>query len=130
LIFLVNYGEEIGWRGYALPSLMQRFNPLTSSLLLGVIWALFHIPIYIHRPAFGLMTALMILSSSIILTWMFIATKKILPGTLFHATLNTWTQVFFSGSEGMLLLSGAIFIMLILAGYLVGRYGKGLGVSS
>ena len=39
---IINLGEEIGWRGYALPKLQQRFSPLTSSVLLGAAWAAFH----------------------------------------------------------------------------------------
>jgi membrane protease YdiL (CAAX protease family) len=38
-------GEESGWRGYALPRLQRRFNPLTSSLILGFLWANWHLPL-------------------------------------------------------------------------------------
>ena len=38
-------GEEAGWRGYALPRLQQRFNPITSSLLLGFLWANWYLPL-------------------------------------------------------------------------------------
>lgn len=38
--------EEAGWRGFALPRLQEKHNALTSSLILGFIWAGWHIPLY------------------------------------------------------------------------------------
>ena len=45
VITLVN-GEELGWRGFALPRLQAKYNALTSSLILGMIWTLFHLPLF------------------------------------------------------------------------------------
>jgi uncharacterized protein len=42
-------GEEPGWRGYALPRLQRRFDPLTSSLMLGFLWANWHLPLILAR---------------------------------------------------------------------------------
>jgi membrane protease YdiL (CAAX protease family) len=47
LITLVNgYGEETGWRGYALPHLQSRFTPLVATLILAGLWATWHIPYF------------------------------------------------------------------------------------
>lgn len=127
LIFLVNYGEEIGWRGYALPYLMERFNPFNASLVLGVIWALFHAALYWQRPVFGLLASAVIMLISVILAWMFVNTKTIIPGTLLHAVFNTWTQVFIN-AENEILLVVVIVLLGLVAGYLFIRYGKELTV--
>lgn len=127
LIFLVNYGEEIGWRGYALPYLMERLNPFNASLALGVIWALFHAAIYWQRPVFGLLASAVIILMSVILAWMFVNTKRIMPGTLLHAAFNAWTQVFINAENEFLLVIVIVFLGLF-AGYLFTRYGRGLAV--
>jgi membrane protease YdiL (CAAX protease family) len=38
-------GEEPGWRGYALPILQRRFGPVTGALVLGLVWAVWHLPL-------------------------------------------------------------------------------------
>ena len=41
---ILSIGEEIGWRGFALPRLQTRTNPLIASLIIGVLWGIWHIP--------------------------------------------------------------------------------------
>lgn len=45
VIGLIN-GEELGWRGFALPRLQSKYNALSSSIILGVIWTLFQLPLF------------------------------------------------------------------------------------
>lgn len=129
IIVIVNYGEEIGWRGYGLPYLMERFNPLTASLILGVIWALFHAPLYLQRPEFGVRVSAVIVLLSVILAWMFINTKNILPGTIFHAVFNSWINVFLIGDNPGDMLILAIALFGVVAGSLVRRSGVSLAVT-
>jgi len=130
VVLLVNYGEEIGWRGYALPFLLKRFSPLTASLLLSAIWILFHVPLYVARPVFGSLASVSILLISLILTWMYLNTKSILPGTLFHAAFNAWTQVFAGGTNAPLLLVIVIAFLAIIVIWLFNRFGRNLSVET
>lgn len=127
VILIVNYGEEIGWRGYALPYLMKRFDPFSASLILGVIWGLFHVALNWQRPIFGFLTFCTTLALSMILAWMFINTKSILAGTFFHAVYNAWVQVFVIGGD-MTILMVTTALIVCVAVYMVVRYGKELVV--
>lgn len=92
LLDMVANGEEIGWRGYVLPRLQARYSALTSSLIIGVIWSLWHLPKYLpdfNLVAFGWFT-LHILAFAILLTWLYNNTKgSLLLVTLCHASSNT-----------------------------------------
>jgi membrane protease YdiL (CAAX protease family) len=87
-------GEELGWRGFALPRLLERWSPLTASLLLGVIWGLWHLPIFFipGLPQSRLSFAVFLLgtiSLCIIDTWIFLRTDgNLVPMILVHLMSN------------------------------------------
>ncbi len=87
--------EEPGWRGFLLPRLQERFNPLVASLLVWFPWALWHAPLdfngyagstvaaYLHTRVFVLVPL------SIIMTWVYNRCgKTILSAALFHSAFN------------------------------------------
>jgi membrane protease YdiL (CAAX protease family) len=87
-------GEEVGWRGFALPRLLARYRALTASLIFGALWWLWHLPI-----ALTLGTALSDepfysnlswnLAASILFTWIFNHTHgSVLLAIIFHAANN------------------------------------------
>ncbi len=94
LIFSV-LGEEIGWRGYALPRLQSRWSGLSSSIILGLIWGLWHLPLFwtsgnFHQDIPIPLFLLQIVGFSVIYTWMFNNTEgSLLLAHLFHAASNT-----------------------------------------
>lgn len=136
VMFIVNglvNGEEFGWRGFALPRLQAKYNALTSSLILGGVWILFHFPLFFTRGggAGGNMSntpvlafVAIILAGSVLVTWLFNNTRgSILFAYLFHAAANTWPGIFASSSPG-----GSIFwmhaaVLSVVAVIVVMSYG-------
>jgi CAAX protease family protein len=123
LIHALANGEELGWRGYALPRLLTRYNALSASLILGVIWFVFHLPIMFTASGVGgsqtLENALPFLVStlalSVVITWMFNATRGcVLPIVLLHGALNTWPGVFVAeGRDPALVWVGIVPLVLL-----------------
>jgi uncharacterized protein len=87
-------GEEIGWRGYALPRLAERWGLARASLLLGVVWAVWHLPLFFVRGAdtFGqpfLVYLLQVTALSVAFAWLYgnVHGSLLLPMVL-HAAIN------------------------------------------
>jgi len=86
-------GEEPGWRGFALPHLQRRFGPVRGSVLLGIIWAGWHLPLFLvhgwgNVPVWAY--TLMLVSVSILFTYAVnISHGSVLVAVLLHATFNT-----------------------------------------
>jgi CAAX protease family protein len=92
--------EEFGWRGFALPRMLKKWNPLVASLVLGIIWGLWHLPLffiegtgqyYMPMGVFMVMT----LAFTVLFTWFYLRTdRNLFSALLFHTTLNTFLSVF------------------------------------
>ncbi len=88
--------EEFGWRGYALPHLQARFNALTSSIILGFFWWLWHLPAVFIPGRFMtndlvvfLSLSVVITLASILFTWVYNNIGgSILAAILTHASMN------------------------------------------
>jgi membrane protease YdiL (CAAX protease family) len=87
-------GEEIGWRGYALPRLQSRMSALGASLIIGPIWALWHLPLWLtgtpgRTPTLYAAFVISVIALSVILTWVYNSTGgSLLMVVLLHATYN------------------------------------------
>lgn len=94
-VFVLVVGEEIGWRGFALPRLLQRYSPITASLLLGLLWAGWHLPMFLIPgspmielpfPAYGCW----VVGLTLLFTWLYQQTGgSLLLATLFHGAVNS-----------------------------------------
>jgi membrane protease YdiL (CAAX protease family) len=92
-------GEEPGWRGFALPRLQVACGPLGGSVVLGVLWALWHLPLFwsgVWTPpsvANIVMFIVMITLLTVVMTWVFNnAGGSLLITMLMHASFNTFAN--------------------------------------
>ena len=106
-------GEEFGWRGYALPRLQQRYGPLIASLVIGVMWGLWHLPTFFAPQgvlaamvsAVGLVFiipyTLTTIANSIFMTWLYNKSNAsaLLAGIVWHAAINFWAPLILSDSS-------------------------------
>jgi membrane protease YdiL (CAAX protease family) len=137
LIQVLTNGEEFGWRGYALPRLQALYSALAASLIIGVIWAFWHLPKFLtagdaHDYSFWVF-ALHEIGLAILCTWVFNNTRgSLLMALLFHAALNT-ADVFLpiipsavGDTRPMLIAMGlrcvAALVVVIVAGPNLGRH--------
>jgi uncharacterized protein len=114
-------GEELGWRGYAFPRLLVRFNPLLASLILGAIWGIWHLPAFFLSGLPQATTALPVFLISCVLlaivgSWIYLHTGRSVPSmVLFHYVVNV--SIDLAGAPAlafMLLVAGAAVLVVVL----------------
>lgn len=91
-------GEELAWRGFALPKLQVKYNALVSSVILSVPFILFHLPLFFD-PEMNMgpfaSFAIRAVALTLLFTWLYNNTRgSVLLAYLMHAAFNTWTNVF------------------------------------
>jgi membrane protease YdiL (CAAX protease family) len=101
VFFILQFGEEFGWRGYALDNLQSRMNALNSSIILGSIWAIWHIPMFLssgfghydyHLPFAQFFITFVLIS--ILMTWIQNNTRNsLLPAFIIHTQINLSGEV-------------------------------------
>ncbi|WP_395398855.1 CPBP family intramembrane glutamic endopeptidase [Arthrobacter sp. UC242_113] len=116
--------EELGWRGYALP-LLQRDRPaLSAALLLGLVWAAWHLPELLSDPTGQrppLPFLLMVLAQSVLLAWLYNSSGSVPICMVFHAAFNTFGALVFPAMLGpdYLTLWWTVALLHVLAALVV-----------
>ncbi|AOM84376.1 CPBP family intramembrane glutamic endopeptidase [Salisediminibacterium beveridgei] len=90
--------EELGWRGFALPELLQRFNVYTVTVMLAVIWGFWHLPLFMIQGTSQYETHLLPFvligfGVAAMLSWLYIKTESIFLCVMFHAAFNAWAGI-------------------------------------
>jgi membrane protease YdiL (CAAX protease family) len=113
-------GEEMGWRGYVLPRLQAKYNALVSSLILGAIWSVWHLPKFFGTGLNGDLSffwfTVFTMSVAVLYTWLYNNTHgSLLLVTLFHASCNTvgmFLPVKFAVAGGILSNLESVFFVI------------------
>lgn len=121
-ILFYGFGEEGGWRGYVLPALQARYSAFKSTVILSVIWIIWHIPSFFYRYDLKgiayLVFVLGIFAGAIWLTFLFNYTKgSILAVSIWHLTFNTVSmmakdEVFLSALMSTVVMLLAVWVLL------------------
>ena len=130
-------GEEVGWRGFALPRLQARRTALVATLLLSVGWALWHVPLFFYRPGYAGMGAaglagwfFSLLTGAVLLTWLYNTSQgSILAVALFHATVDvaftsSASSPFVTNAIGALISFWGIAVIVVAGPRYLSRSGK------
>ncbi len=118
---LSNPWEEVGWRGFALPRLQKSNNALIATLVVGVLWGLWHLPLFfwIGNPMSGYPFLAWFISTvavSFVYTWLYNSTKgSLLVVTLFHILGNTFGVIISGVSITALAIVYCVAAVLIVA---------------
>jgi membrane protease YdiL (CAAX protease family) len=130
--------EEPGWRDFALPRLQSRFGPLKASLVLGPLWAAWHLPLFLsdwggypdahwYRP---LVFIVFCISFNFVMSYVFNRTGQSLPlAMLLHVSVNNfsslvWSQIFPSLSSDATLIAQTVAAVVVGGTVLVATRGQ------
>lgn len=143
-ILTASFAEELGWRGFALPRLQQRYGPVLGTIILGTLHGLWHLPSFftVLLGPFSLPKYAIFLFGAIALTflftWLFNHTRgSVLMATLLHGCNNAvsvlvllvpaqlvvsgWTHSFVYGGGATAVVVGVVALLLII--FTRGRLG-------
>ena len=126
VFFLGGGQEEPGWRGFALPKLLSKYSPFIASIIIGVIWTIWHIPLFFVAGSSqaGLPFEWYlpnVIATAIVFTLLYLKTSgSVLPAMVLHAGLNSVVS-WFPMESGILpsyayvtIVGWTIVILLIL----------------
>jgi membrane protease YdiL (CAAX protease family) len=123
--------EEPGWRGMALPVLQRSIGAFQASVVIGVIWALWHVPLFLMPGSSQAGTpfwlyAPAVVGLSVVTTWLYNAAGgRVLVPVLFHTLSNAVSVTTATGvvGDGVVSQAGLLVVIWVVVAVLVWRYG-------
>ncbi|PFD36453.1 CPBP family intramembrane metalloprotease [Bacillus cereus] len=114
--------EEIGWRGFLQPALQKRFSAFFSTVIVSIIWAIWHLPLWFipgtnQTQRDFISFTITTIAVSFILTTIYNATKSIFMCLIFHALLNSFWSVYVPNDKILPAFSTLIFGIFVFIVY-------------
>jgi membrane protease YdiL (CAAX protease family) len=126
VFFFAALGEEVGWQGYAIDRLQDRWNALTASVILGTVWAVWHVVPLIQMsrsPPEIACQCLGMVATRVLIVWLYNNTgKSVFAAILFHAMNNVTTVLLpnygwpYEPPHALVMLAGAAVVVTLLWG--------------
>ena len=125
--FVAATGEELGWSGYAIDPMQERWGALPASILLGLVWAIWHIVplVQVHRsPAWIAWWCFGTVAARVLIVWLYNNTgKSVFAAAVFNTTINVTWQLFpIRGSywdprvNGVIMAIAAVVVVVVVWG--------------
>lgn len=114
-------GEELGWRGYMLKSYQEKYSPLKSALLVGLVWAFWHLPLWIFSGytgsgliVYSIFFVIAILSLSVLITYFYNKSGNIIIAIWMHFLFNFLIQLITIDFLQLLILVSIGYLLLAI----------------
>ena len=128
LLWLVlAFGEEAGWRGFALPDWSERPGFWPGSLILGLVWCVWHYPKMLGSPYLGDLTealpliglfSLQIVIANFIICWLYYRSgRSVIATTLFHTSFNLISTAYFAAATDLVITGMMMAIVIAIAAF-------------
>ncbi|WP_207114382.1 type II CAAX prenyl endopeptidase Rce1 family protein [Enterococcus hulanensis] len=127
MIFFGGGLEEVGWRGYLLPQLQERFSSFVSTCITAIIWSIWHLPLWLVKGSGQDVIrfssyVLIVFSFAFLLTFLWNRYESIALCILLHAGFNSFTDVYppnYNNIPVSLIILMSCFIFFILSNYFI-----------
>ena len=123
---VAGFFEELGWTGFAIPKLRSRYNIITTGLIVGIVWGIWHFPLFMIKDPAGVIPLIILLmvrlithlpAFRILITWVYDRTQSLLIIMLMHMSLTASALIFQSniGSGIDIIISNLTYTILLYA---------------
>jgi len=134
---VAGFFEELGWTGFAIPKLRLRYNIITTGLIVGIVWGIWHLPLFMIKDPTGVIPLLILLmvrlithlpAFRILMTWVYDRTQSLLIIMLMHMSFTACALIFQSNIESgvdIIISNLTLTILLYVTVFIINIVTKG-----